>query len=304
MSKTENNKPIENIDLISSGWEEYELLDSGSLQKLERFGAYRIVRFEPEAVWKPALNHQIWEFADAVFTIDKGKNQGIWSKNNSVPNQWTIALKDLTLHLQIKDSRHVGVFPEQIANWLWIEQMIKSADQPINVLNLFGYTGVSTIFAARAGAHVTHVDASKSSLSLARNNLESSGLAHRPVRWIVDDVYKFVKREIRRGNHYDAIIMDPPKFGRGPKGEVWKFEDRIEDLLNECLYLFNEDPLFFILTAYNVNLEPAELGKLTNNAFRKMSGKIQCGHLIQQEKSAGRKINQSIYSRWEKILKR
>jgi 23S rRNA (cytosine1962-C5)-methyltransferase len=295
-------KSVKIEDLSSSGWQDYELLDSGNQQKLERFGPYRLARFEPEAVWKPALSPREWADAHARFTLEKGESQGNWISQENLPDEWTIHIDPLTVNLYLKKSRHIGIFPEQLPNWQWIERTTQNAQQEIRVLNLFAYTGISTLFAASAGAEVTHVESAKSSLMIAKKNLDDSGLSDRRVRWIADDAFKFVQREQRRGSRYDAIIMDPPKFGRGPGGEVWKFESGIEGLLESCSALLSKDPLFFLITAYNLNLRPFDLGNLVQRKLSTLGGDTQCGSLIQQEKSAGRKISQSIYARWENRL--
>jgi len=288
-------------DLASSGWADYELLDSGNQQKLERYGSYLLARFEPEAVWKPALNPEEWSYAKARFTLEKGESQGNWLRKDEMPDEWAISLDQLILNLYLKKSRHIGIFPEQLPNWRWIERSIRHSRREIRLLNLFAYTGVSTVFAAQAGAEVTHVESAKSSLMIAKKNLEDSGLSDRRVRWMSDDVFKFVQRELRRGSRYDAIIMDPPKFGRGPGGEIWKFESDIEGLLERCTAQLSEDPLFFLITAYNMNIRPFDLGKMLQKKLSFLGGDIYCGNLIQQERSAGRKVSQSIYARWEKI---
>lgn len=298
MQSPKPQQRIQVVDLTSSGWQDYELLDSGNEQKLERFGGRRLVRFEPEAIWKPALPPGDWSTADARFTLAEGKNQGSWSKLAQLSDEWPINLPPFTINLLLKKSRHVGLFPEQLPNWQWIEYVIRNSAAPANVLNLFAYTGAATLFAAHAGARVTHVDAVKSSIMVGKKNLADSGLSDRPVRWIVDDALKFVQRELRRGNRYDAIIMDPPTFGRGPDGEVWKFENDIEELIQNCCLLLSRQPMFFIITAYNVEVRPIDLGKILNRQVNFTEGIVQCGHLIQQERSAGRKINQSIYARW------
>jgi len=286
-------------DLASSGWAEYELLDSGNQQKLERFGSYQLARFEPEAVWKPALNPAEWASAQAKFTLEKGESQGNWIRQADAPDEWTIHIDLLTINLFLKKSRHIGIFPEQLPNWQWIERSIRHAQREIRVLNLFAYTGISTVFAASAGADVTHVESARSSLMIARKNLDDSGLSDRHVRWMADDVFKFVQREQRRGSRYDAIIMDPPKFGRGPGGEVWKFESGIDGLLESCTTLLSDDPLFFLITAYNMNMPPINLGRMLQRKLSSLGGETRCGNLIQQERSAGRKISQSIFARWE-----
>ncbi len=293
-------KPIHipSLSLTSSGWQDYELCDSGRSQKLERFGDIRLVRFEPEAVWKPALPLSDWQQAHAVFTIEKGSPTGTWRYLQEVPDGWQIGLQGLTIQLRIRNSRHVGIFPEQIENWNWIENKIKSAGREIRVLNLFGYTGIASLFAARAGAEVTHVDAARSAVKWAQANQELSSLEALPIRWIVDDAFKFVEREIRRGVQYDAIILDPPKFGRGPKGETWNFEQAVSDLLSLCRQVLSDNPLFICLTAYDVHNSPAELGSWATGMMTGYHGQVECGDLIQLEKSAGRKIKQSMFARW------
>jgi 23S rRNA (cytosine1962-C5)-methyltransferase len=205
----------------------------------------------------------------------------------------------LTINLYLKKSRHIGIFPEQLPNWQRIEHTIRQAQREIRVLNLFAYTGISTLFAALASADVTHVESVKSSLVIAKKNLVDSGLSDRKVRWMTDDALKFVQRELRRGSQYDAIIMDPPKFGRGPGGEIWKFETGIQELLESCSALLSKNPLFFLITAYNLNIRPFDLGGLLQRKLSMFGGETRSGSLIQQEKSAGRKISQSIYARWE-----
>ena len=264
---------IKREDIITAGWIDYELLDSGAYQKLERFGKRLIVHTEPAANWKPALPAAEWDRADAEFSIGKSQYQGVWKKQDGLSTDWTIRYKEFQINLFITGSRHIGIFPEQHAHWDWIEQRVKQSGIELSVLNLFGYTGVSTMAAARAGAMVTHIDASKSSVDWAKKNLEASGLSDRPVRWIVDDAYKFVQREIRRGKHYDAIVMDPPNFGYGPNGEVWKFDKTISALLSSCMQILSDNPLFFIITAYNVNCQASDLGNWLGQTMAGFSGK-------------------------------
>ncbi|MDK2981559.1 MAG: rRNA (cytosine1962-C5)-methyltransferase [Chloroflexota bacterium] len=294
---THNNRQ-QPLHATTLGWEDYEILDSGNSRKLERFGSFTLARFEPQAVWKPALPASDWLNADATFQIEKGKQTGRWQTRQDLPQDWTIGLKGLTLELRVRNSRHVGVFPEQLPGWLWLEEQIRQAASPPKVLNLFGYTGVASLFAARAGAEVTHVDASRASVKWAQHNQALSGLDDLPIRWIVDDAFKFVQREARRGNRYDGILLDPPRFGRGPKGEVWKFEQTAQELLQACRGLLVPAPLFVYLTAYDVANPPAELHQWVQEALRGLGGQIDFGWMVQQEKSAGRKINQSMFVRW------
>lgn len=298
------NKKIRNIsreiELATNGWQDYELIDSGNSRKLERFGAIQLARFEPLAIWKPALPLAQWQQSQAEFQINKGESSGQWNIRNDFPREWTISLLGLKLQLRVQKSRHVGIFPEQLESWKWIEEKIHTANREIRVLNLFGYTGIASLFAARGGAAVTHVDAARSAVKWAQVNQELSGLKELPIRWIVDDAMKFIQREARRGVEYDGIILDPPKFGRGPKGETWKFENSVQDLLAACADILSENPLFVYLTAYNVQNSPYDLSNWLTNIMYPYKGELEYGSLIQQEKSAGRKINQAMFARWFK----
>jgi len=290
----------ERLDLITEGWRDYELLDSGNRRKLERFGEILLIRFEPEAAWKPHLNKSEWERAHAEFTLQPGAKRGKWTIHKPIPDFWILEVGKFRVKLSITDSRHLGIFPEQLPNWLWIQSVIGESDFVPKVLNLFAYTGIATIFAANAGAEVTHVDASKNAVYRASENLRLSGLPDAPVRWIVDDVMKFVRREIRRGSRYNAVLMDPPIFGRGPGGEVWKFEKNFLDLIRACMRVLNPDPLFFICTAYNINMDSDELADLTDSPNTPANIQIEHGNIIQQEKFAGRMIQQAKFVRWKK----
>lgn len=297
--KNKNNKCYRDHKILTTtGWADYELLDSGNKKKLERFGSYHLIRFEPEAIWKPSLIKRVWDSADAVFTLSKGERTGSWTFQTNKHHSWTICIDGLHVILNISKSRHIGIFPEQIENWRWIEKKINASHKNPNILNLFGYTGIASLFAARAGAIVTHIDASRKAIEIGKNSLSLSNLADKPVRWIVDDVLKFIKREVRRGRKYDGIIMDPPNFGRGPKGEVWKFSKSVTNLLNLCIELLNNDPILFIITAYNIDHSPDELSFWLQNLMNDFSGKIEYGDLVQEEKSSGRKIHQAMYARW------
>ena len=238
--------PLEEFD--------YRLLDTGNFQKLETFGPHRFIRPAPQAIWPKSLAKEQWSKADGEYKYFKGKESGgEWKLNRKLPKEgWTIRFQDLNFMVRPTGFGHIGIFPEQALNWIWISEQIKNSGRSeINVLNVFGYTGASTIACAQAGAKVTHVDASKASVTWARNNLELSGLAERPVRWIVDDAMKFLQREHKRGRRYDAIIMDPPSFGRGPNGEVWKIENTLSDLMVQCKKILSEDPLFLLLTTHS-----------------------------------------------------
>lgn len=286
------------ITITTDGWDDYELLDSGKSRKLERFGEIVLTRFEPQATWKPVLPLSQWQQSRADFQITKGSKTGQWKTPDDFPKEWQISYKNISLELRVQQSRHIGIFPEQCSGWDWIEQKINSANYPIRLLNLFAYTGAATLFAARAGAEVTHVDASRSAVKWGQTNQAINKLGDKPIRWIMDDALKFVQREIRRGVKYDAIIMDPPRFGRGPKGETWKFEKSIPDLLAACEDILSENPLFVSMTAYDVLSLPGDLAEWLGIMTRPFPGQVEYGRLVQQETSAGRMINQAMYARW------
>ena len=288
----------EQKDLLLSGWPDYELLDSGNKKKLERFGTHHLIRFEPEATWQPSLSSRVWNSADVEFTLPKGKRTGSWNFRTEIDQSWSINIDGLRVALNISNSRHIGIFPEQLHNWRWIEDRINSSDKKFNILNLFGYTGIASLFAARAGAFVTHVDSSHKAIEICKQSLSLSNQTNVQIRWIIDDVPKFVKREIRRGKKYDGMILDPPIFGRGPKGEIWKLNDSIGELLNLCKELLNNNPILFIITAYNTKYSPDKLSSWLQELMWDYSGKIEYGNLIQNEKCSGRKIYQAIYARW------
>jgi 23S rRNA (cytosine1962-C5)-methyltransferase len=288
--------------LPSTDWKDYELLDSGDGQKLERYGSYRLIRPEPEAVWTPALAPSEWKSAHAVFRPSPEENGGHWENLKRLPEYWTMEYKDLRFRVQTTASRHLGVFPEQASQWDWVSSQVRSAGRPLQVLNLFGYTGLATLASAAAGANTTHLDASKKVVTWARENQQLSGLADRPIRWIVDDALKFVQREARRGSRYDGLILDPPKFGRGPKGEVWEFYKLIPNLLQSCREIMSPDARFVVITAYAVKASAVTL----HNAMQEMmsawktgsGGGVTAGEVVLLEKSAGRVLSMAIFARW------
>ncbi len=369
------------IDLLtSSHWTDYELLDSGDGQKLERFGPYTFVRPEVQALWSRALPSRTWQEAHAIFQPTGEESGGHWKIDKPIDEKWEMnypltpippALKyvsaevqeagpeasspllsgpvpsqeeqpgamdfpgkpfkyhrseiqnkgkqgGLRFWVQTTPGRHLGVFPECAANWDWMAGLIQHTDeslpalkssarpgpdspakvQPINVLNLFGYTGLASLAAAAAGAQVTHVDASKKSVAWARENQALSDLAEKPIRWIVDDALKFVQREGRRGVKYDGILLDPPKFGRGPKGEVWEVYKSLPELLQACRIILNERPLFVLLTVYAVKLPAVHAYLALAEMLKGCGGKLECGELVTQEKSASRLLSQAVYARW------
>lgn len=242
---------------IADGWNDYEVIDCSKGEKLERWGDYLLIRPDPQVIWDSPRSHKGWKHPDGHYHRSS-KGGGKWEFFD-LPKQWDIRYRDLTFHLKPFSFKHTGLFPEQAANWDWFSQKIRQANRPIKVLNLFAYTGGATVAAAQAGASVTHVDASKGMVGWAKENAKSSGLESAPIRWIVDDCVKFVEREIRRGNHYDAVIMDPPSYGRGPKGEIWKIEDSIHPFLKLCTRLLSEQPLFFLINSYTTGLAPSVL---------------------------------------------
>ena len=242
---------------VADHWKDYEVIDTSKGEKLERWGKYILLRPDPQVLWDTPKKNPAWKHLNAHYHRSK-KCGGEWEFFD-LPEQWSIHYRDLTFHLKPFSFKHTGLFPEQAANWDWFSDLIKNANRPVKVLNLFAYTGGATCAAAKAGASVTHVDASKGMVTWAKENAQASGLADAPIRWIVDDCVKFVEREIRRGNHYDAIIMDPPSYGRGPKGEIWKIEEKIHPFIALCEKLLSDDPLFFLVNSYTTGLAPAVL---------------------------------------------
>ena len=288
--------------LAVPGWADYELLDSGDGSKLERYGKYTFVRPDHRAVWHPALPDQTWNQAQARFHPSTLESGGEWEYRQPVDPEWIVGYGKLRFLAQATRSRHMGFFPEQAVHWDWITQQAqkahRSTGQPIRVLNLFGYTGLATLAAALGGAHVTHVDAAKRAITTARQNQALSGLEDRPVRWIVDDAFKFVRREVRRGAHYDGLILDPPKFGRGPSGQVWEFFKSLPELLADCQKLLSDSPRFVIITAYAVQLSALSIYHALEPIMRPYNGSLETGELALIEKSAGRFLSMALYTRW------
>ena len=257
---------------LADNWKDYEVIDCSKGEKLERWGDYILVRPDPQVIWDTPRKEKGWHKMNAHYHRSK-KGGGEWEFFD-LPQQWSIHYHSLTFQLKPFSFKHTGLFPEQAANWDWFSELIKKAGRPVKVLNLFAYTGGATIAAAVAGASVTHVDASKGMVTWAKENAVSSGLADAPIRWIVDDCVKFVEREIRRGNHYDAIIMDPPSYGRGPKGEIWKIEESIHPLVKLCTQLLVDRPLFFLINSYTTGLQPAVLSYLIGTELKRFPGKV------------------------------
>ncbi len=247
-----------------ANWKDYELIDTCDGEKLERWGDIILIRPDPQIIWKNTKDSPLWKNAHARY-LRSSTGGGQWQKYKPIPDVWKISYNNLDFRLKPMGFKHTGLFPEQAVNWDFaMKKISNSGRKDIKVLNLFGYTGAATLACMSAGAQVTHVDASKGMVSWAKENAVASKLADRPVRWLVDDCLKFVQREVRRGNKYDAIIMDPPSYGRGPNGEVWKLEEQLSDLLSECLPVLSDNPLFFILNSYTTGLSPSVMKYLLN----------------------------------------
>ena len=263
---------------IANDWLDYRILDCGGGEKVEKWADYTLVRPDPQAIWNRTDSVKEWDKANAIYHRSKSGG-GQW-EIKKLPAQWTVSYKELTLNLKPMSFKHTGLFPEQAANWNFIMDKIRNAGRHINVLNLFAYTGGATLAAAAAGASVCHVDASKGMTQWARENAVSSGLADKPIRWIVDDCKKFVQREIRRGRKYDAIIMDPPSYGRGPSGETWKIEEDVADFVELTMQLLSDKPLFVIISSYSTGLAPSVMSYLLGiTAGKKHNGTIEAEEL-------------------------
>ena len=260
----------ENTMWIADNWKDYEVLDTSSGEKLERWGDYILVRPDPQVIWNTPHDHAGWSHKNGHYHRS-AKGGGEWEFFD-LPQEWTIHYRELTFHLKPFSFKHTGLFPEQAVNWDWFSRMIREAHRPVKVLNLFAYTGGATVSAAAAGASVTHVDASKGMVTWAKENAVSSGLGDAPIRWLVDDCVKFVEREIRRGNKYDGIIMDPPSYGRGPKGEIWKIEESVFPFIELCSKLLSNDALFLLINSYTTGLQPAVLSYMLNTVLTKRFG--------------------------------
>ena len=268
---------------IADGWKDYEVLDASSKEKLERWGDYMLIRPDPQVLWNTERKHYGWKKPNAHYHRSS-KGGGEWEFFD-LPKVWEISYKELRFRLQPFNFKHTGLFPEQAANWDWFSELIRkrkalNPEKPVKVLNLFAYTGGATLAAAKAGAQVCHVDASKGMVNWAKENAQASGLADAPIRYIVDDCQKFVEREIRRGNRYDAVIMDPPSYGRGPNGEVWKIEDAVYDLVKLCTEVLTDDPLFFLINSYTTGLQPAMMAYIAGVLLVPRFGGTVCGDEI------------------------
>lgn len=286
--------------LEAKNWQDYELLDSGDGLKLERFGKYIFARPESQAMWSRALPPSEWQNAHAVFQPTGEESGGHWELKKKVEEKWVMNYRDLKFWAMTTPGRHLGVFPEVAAHWDFMADSIQKAGTKPNVLNLFGYTGLATLAAAAAGASVTHVDASKKSVGWARENQELSKLSDRPIRWVVEDALKYVQREAKRGVKYDGIILDPPKFGRGPKGEVWEVYKSLPNLLEECRKCLSDNPLFVIVTVYAVRASAIHVAQTVDEMMKKYKGSLDSGELVTRETSANRLLSQAVYARWSR----
>src|SRR5258706_12114339 len=321
--------------LTTSGWNEYALLDSGNQLRFEQFGPYKIVRPDPQAIWQPILSQDEWEKADVRF-VRTTEDKGEWKFKYNLPEKWLMRWRDISFWVRLTSFKHTGVFPEQSLQWEWMDKIIRDrfsvvssqnknvnqlsdsqsdklkTDEPnsengkqrtekqINILNLFAYTGIASLVAAKSGATVTHVDASKPSITWARENQEASKLSDKPIRWILDDCVKFVEREIRRGNTYDGIIMDPPVYGHGPDGQIWKFNDNFPALMANVTKLLSKNPLFVIVNAYAISSSSLMLQNVLEDNLKNLGGKIEVGELALKEKNSDRLLSTGIFGRWSR----
>lgn len=294
-----------NMQSFTLDWTEYQLLDSGAGKKLERFGEFTLVRPEPQAKWKPSLPAERWQAADGEFVKAIGSRQGRWKFRRAIPARWAMRRQNLQFWVQPAPSGHVGVFPDQACHWDWLAQGIGSAARPLKVLCLFGHTGLATLAAAAAGAEVTHVDASRKAVAGARENQALSGLSERPIRWIVEDALTFVRREVRRGNRYDALLLDPPRFGRGSGGQLWKLEQSLPELLSACAKILSASPAFVLLNLYvtvltqgRIEKEDADLRARLQHMLAGFRPAITGGELALED-AAHRRISASVFARAE-----
>jgi 23S rRNA (cytosine1962-C5)-methyltransferase len=300
--RREGALPAERLPLILevAHNDDYALIDSGDGEKLEQYGPYRIVRPEGQAIWRRALPPREWDRADAVFTGDTDEEGlGRWRfPKTPLGETWPMKHDGIDYLGRFTSFRHVGVFPEQASHWDHMAGLIERAKRPVKVLNLFGYTGLASLVAARAGAEVTHVDASKKAIGWARENQEMAGLSRKPIRWICEDAMKFAEREARRGSLYDIVLFDPPAYGRGPKGEVWQLFEDLPALTDLCRQILMPKPLAVVLTAYSIRASFFAIHALMRDNFAGMGGTVESGELIIREKSAGRALSTSLFSRW------
>ncbi len=286
------------ITMVGEPWGDYGLIDSGHGMKLERYGNYRFIRPEPQAMWAPA--QQGWDPDGEFMPASDEDGGGRWTYDRPVPQEgWPLHWNEVAFQASCTPFRHLGFFPDMAPVWDWMRAQVADMDAP-GIMNLFGYTGVGTLAMSAAGAEMVHVDASKKSVAAARENAALSGMADKPVRWIVDDASKFVAREVRRGRRYDGILLDPPKYGRGPDGEVWKLEEDLPNLIANCRQLLDEDSRFLFLTVYAVRMSALAIGELLNQHFADLGGKVECGELTVREEARGLLLPTAIFARWSR----
>lgn len=282
---------------IADNWNDYEVIDTSSGEKLERWGKYLLVRPDPQVIWNTPKKEPGWKKKNGHYHRSQ-KGGGEWEFFD-LPEEWSVHYRELTFHLKPFSFKHTGLFPEQAVNWDWFSEIIRKADRPVKVLNLFAYTGGATLSAAKAGAAVTHVDASKGMVNWAKENAAASGLKDAPIRYLVDDCVKLVEREIRRGNTYDGIIMDPPSYGRGPKGEIWKIEESIYPFITLASKLLAKDALFFLINSYTTGLQPAVLSYMINTAIaRERGGNVEASEIGLPVSSNGLVLPCGASGRW------
>jgi 23S rRNA (cytosine1962-C5)-methyltransferase len=280
------------------GWDDYALMDSGAGRKLERYGPYRVTRPEAQCLWRPGLPDDVWSAVDAAFEASDDEDTGRWRFSKPLPETWPMTWGAIRFKGRCTAFRHLAVFPEQAANWAWLDARLTGSGHGFRLLNLFGYTGVASLVAAARGAHVTHVDASKKAIAWARDNAALSGLGEAPMRWICEDARKWVQREVRRGARYDGVILDPPKYGRGPGGEVWRLHDDLPALMEGCAALLSDDASFLLLNAYSERLSGLSLGCLMSQTLRGRGGQVDWGELALVEQERGLGAGLSFFARW------
>lgn len=283
---------------LANNWKDYEIIDMANGEKLERWGGITLIRPDPQIIWKEKSFPSKWKSANARYARSK-TGGGNWEYKTRIPDKWSVKYKNLVFNIKPMGFKHTGLFPEQAVNWDWMINKIQEEKRDIKVLNLFAYTGGATVACLSAGASVCHVDSSKGMVQWAKENVISSKLQDRQVRYIIDDVVKFVEREIRRGNTYDAIIMDPPSYGRGAKGEVWQFEENISDLVNLCTKVLSDNPLFFLINSYTTGISPEVLSNILKINV-KYKGKISAGEIGLPMQNSNLVLPCGIYGRWEK----
>lgn len=285
---------------VAKDWKDYEIIDMADGEKLERWNNVVLIRPDPQIIWKEKTFPNKWKDANARYSRSN-TGGGSWQFNKKMPQAWKVKYKDLTFNIKPMGFKHTGLFPEQAVNWDWmIDKIKKSNKKEIKVLNLFAYTGGATVACSYAGAQVVHVDSSKGMVQWAKENIASSGLSDRPVRFIIDDVTKFVQREIRRQNKYDAIIMDPPSYGRGKNGEVWQFENNIADLVELCRGVLSDDPLFFLINSYTTGISSKVLENILSIKLKSKKGKLSSGEIGLPMKDSSLVLPCGIYGRWER----